>query len=284
VPRHQALIRLEDVGPTADPVKLRQVIDYLHGQGVPFSVGVYPVYRDPNGVGGNGDVTIRMSERPAVVAALQYAAAHGGSLVMHGYTHQYANLANPSNGESGQDAEFYLCHFDSAQRMIPDGPVLQDSQAWALGRIDQGLAEFQQAGLPRPSTFEFPHYMASPDDYLAAGQRFGYRYERSLYFSGLLSGSPVSDTQRSWQFFPYAVRDVYGTVVVPENLDYVTSGGDSIPGMIQAARGNLVVREGVASFFYHPFLGVGQLPQLVDAIRAMGYTFATAQQVVAGRA
>jgi uncharacterized protein YdaL len=278
-PRHRALIRLEDVGPTADPAQLRAVTDYLNSQGVPFSVGVYPVFRDPNRAG--GEVTVRLSERPALVGALRHAAAHGGTVLMHGYTHQYADAGNPGHGVSGEDAEFYRCHLDDHEQCLLDGPVAEDSAEWALGRIDRGLEELRRAGLPQPSIFEFPHYMASPAAYVAAGTRFAYRYERSLYFPGLLSRRPVPDAGREWQFFPYAVRDVYGTTVLPENLDYVTNTGDSIPVMLAAARANLVVRDGVASFFYHPFLGVGELPRLVDGLRAMGYTFVAPSDLVA---
>jgi uncharacterized protein YdaL len=277
--RHRALVRLEDVGPTADPVKLRAVTDYLSGQHIPFSIAVYPVYRDPNGVSGAGkDVTIRMSERPAVVAALQYAASHGGSLILHGYTHQYGTKNNPYSGQSADDAEFYLTHLDG-DRLELDGPVPEDSEAWATGRMEQGLAELQQVGLPRPLAFEFPHYMASPIDYVAAMKRFPFRYERSLYFPGLLSGRPVDDAQRKWQFFPYTVRDVYGTTVIPENLDYLQPTTNSVSDMIDTARSNLVVRDGVASFFYHPFLGVGDLPKLVNGIKALGYTFVSAEDL-----
>ena len=277
--RHRALIRLEDVGPTADPLKLRQVVDYLHGRGVPFSVGVYPVYRNPQG----GNVTVRLSERPELVATLMYAAAKGGTLVMHGYTHQYDGRNNPYNQESGQDSEFYFCQLDAEDRIVPFGPVTDDSQAWALNRIDQGLAEFEKAKLAKPTTFEFPHYMASPNAYLAVAKRFNTRYERSLYFPGILSGGTVADSERSWQLFPYVVRDVYGSVVVPENLDYVNPDGSTVPTMLAAARSNLVVRDGVASFFYHPFLGVGQLPKVVDGLRDMGYTFVSSAQLVSGR-
>jgi hypothetical protein len=79
--------------------------------------------------------------------------------------------------------------------------------------------------------------------------------------------------------FPYAVRDVYGGTVIPENLDYVHSDGDSVTPMLETARHNLVVRDGVASFFYHPILGVGQLPRLVEGIQALGYTFVPGQEV-----
>ncbi len=277
--RHRALVRLEDVNPTTDPTQLRAIVDYLAGQQIPFSIGVFPIFRDPNGVAGNGDVTIRLSQRPALVETLTYAIAHGASLVLHGDTHQYGTKDNPNNGRSGDDAEFYLCHLDATQQLRLDGHVPEDSDAWALGRLDQALTELQAAGLPRPSTFEFPHYMASATDYLAVAKRFVNRYERALYFPGTLSGQPVDDSRPAWQMFPYTVRDVYGTTVVPEDLDYVHSDGGNIAGMLDQARNNLVVRDGVASFFYHPFLSVAQLQQVVDGIRALGYTFVSAQEV-----
>lgn len=275
--RHRALVRLEDVNPTTDPAKLREITAYLAGRQIPFSIGVFPVFRDP---AGDGDVTVRLSDRPALVSALAYATAHGGRLVLHGYTHQYATKANPQNGRSGDDAEFYLCHTDEAQQLQLDGHVPEDSRTWALGRIDQALTELRAAGLPKPAVFEFPHYMASATDYLAAGERFAYRYERSLYFPGALSGQPVDDARPAWQMFPYPVRDVYGSTVLPENLDYVGDEG-AVTRILDDARANLAVRDGVASFFYHPLLGLGQLPKLVDGLRAMGYTFTAGQDLVA---
>ncbi len=273
--RHRALVRLEDVNPTTNPADLRAVIDYLAGQGVPFSVGVYPVFVDASGT----QSAVRLSERPELVSALRYAVANGGSLVAHGLTHQYGTKDNPYNGGSGDDAEFYLCHLDEQQTLRLDGPVPEDSEAWALGRMDAALAEFEVAGLPRPSMWEFSHYLASAVDYRAAGKRFEYRYERTLYFPGVLTGQPVDHSFPFGQVLSYPVRDVYGATVVPENLDYVSMDGTTIPGMLNAARRNLVVRDGVASFFYHPFMGVGRLPELVSGLRTMGYTFVPAQSI-----
>ena len=45
--RHRAMVRIEDVGPDANPLRLRQIADYLHSRGVPFSVAVYDTYLDP---------------------------------------------------------------------------------------------------------------------------------------------------------------------------------------------------------------------------------------------
>ena len=36
---------------------------------------------------------------------------------------------------------------------------------------------------------------------------------------------------------------------------------------------NLVVRDGFASFFFHPYLDISYLQQAVSGLRAVGYTF-----------
>ena len=47
-----------------------------------------------------------------------------------------------------------------------------------------------------------------------------------------------------------------------------------IPELVQRARTSLVVRDGFASYFYHPFLGVEPLKQLVEGVNAIGrYTW-----------
>ena len=174
--RHRALVRIEDVGPDADPAELRAITNYLSGKGVPFSVAVYPRYRDPNGSNNGGvgeDYTL--AERPLVVAELKYMQSHGGTLLMHGYTHQYSNVMNPYNGVSADDFEFYAAHVNSANSVIYDGPVQGDSQAWAQGRINDSFAAFAAAGLGTPTIFEFPHYAGSDADNKAVAATFQRR-------------------------------------------------------------------------------------------------------------
>ena len=69
--RHRAFVRLEDVGPWADPDKLRDAADALHERGVPFTLAVYPIWRDPLAHYDLG-TGIRLSDRPEVVEALRY--------------------------------------------------------------------------------------------------------------------------------------------------------------------------------------------------------------------
>jgi uncharacterized protein YdaL len=288
VARHRALVRLEDVGPDSDPAELRAVADYLYAQKVPFSVATYPRYRDPKGVNNGGKAEdYTLLQRPLVVSALKYMQSRGGTLIEHGYTHQYGNVANPYDGVSANDFEFYLAHVDAANSVIYDGPVAGDSTSWALGRMLSSELLFASAGLGTPTTFEFPHYAGSPADYAAVNLLFNKRYERGLYFPGVLTGAKYDYTRQFGQFFPYSVRDVYGAAIIPENIgnvepDAFNNHPARLPAdLLASADRNLVVRDGMASFFYHPYLGTDYLKQLVTGIKAAGYTFVTADSTVA---
>ena len=278
--RHRAAVRIEDVGPDADPSELRAVADYLSSHGIPFTVAVYPRYRDPHGVNNNGkaqDYTLR--SKPQVVSALKYMQTKGGTLLLHGYTHQLDALNNPYDGVSANDFEFYLAHIDAANNVVYDGPVTNDSAAFATTRVLAGETEFRLAGLKLPTIFEPPHYAASATDYKVFNTYFGTRYDRGLYFPGLLSGGPADSTKLMGQYFPYGVRDVYGSAVIPENLGNIEPEAFNnhparLPAdLIATAKANLVVRDGTASFFYHPYLGTAYLKQTVDGIQGLGYTF-----------
>ena len=287
--RHRALVRLEDVSPVSDPAALRSIADLLEAEGVPFSMHVIPTFVDA-GIEGRPAETIELTDRPGVVSALQYVTRHGGRLIMHGYTHQLENLANPYNGVSGDDFEFYRAHIDSQTNyVIFDGPVADDSVAWSGARLDHGLARIAAAGLPRPKFFTTPHYAASVYTYEALRQRFEARYERSLYYKGTLSHTTVEPSQNAGQFFPWAVTDVYGANVIPESLGNETEAYNQHPGrtpqeIIASAYANLAVRDGVGSFFWHPWLvGAGSIEHLrtiVRGIKDAGFTFVTPESLL----
>ena len=78
-----------------------------------------------------------------------------------------------------------------------------------------------------------------------------------------IGGADLDVARGYGQYFPYVVRDVYGWKVLPENLgNYqpvaynagvpVVLAGD----LVRFARANRVVRDGFASFFFHPFFDV----------------------------
>ena len=281
VERHRAMVRLEDVGPDADPTQLRAAADYLSSQHVPFSFGVYPSFRDPWGVDSNSvPQSYDLAQKKAVADALTYMISKGGTMIMHGWTHQYSNVANPYDAKSADDFEFFKAHVDAVTNdVVYDGPLPGDSQSWAAGRITNSFKAFAAAKLPAPTIFEFPHYAGSYADYQAVKAKFSVRYERSLYFNGTLTGGPIDTNNYVGQFFPYVVNDVYGMKVLPENLgnvelEWFNNHPPRYPAdIVNSAKLNLVVRDGFASFFYHPYLGTSYLKQIVEPIKAMGYTF-----------
>src|SRR5699024_4728986 len=70
-PSRQAAVRVEDVGPEADPQDLRAVADYLHAQDIPFQVAVVPMMIAPT-PDGDDWYGLSLLDAPEVVEALKY--------------------------------------------------------------------------------------------------------------------------------------------------------------------------------------------------------------------
>ncbi|UCC67880.1 MAG: polysaccharide deacetylase family protein, partial [Armatimonadota bacterium] len=281
-PSRRALIRIEDVDPTCDPADLVAVADYLYSQGVPFQVAVIPVFRDPLGVlGGEYPEELRLSESPAVVAALHYMIARGGQIILHGYTHQYDAVPNPYNGLTADDCEFFRTVWNDEGKYTEFiGPVEEDSVAWVNGRIDAGLAEMALCDLP-VAAWETPHYVASALDSVEFGNRFSLTTGRVLYFS---ESSPYF----AGQFYPCIIEsDIYGQRILPENLGNVEPEAfyDYPPRLpadiVNAAEKNLVVRDAWASSYFHPYFHIKYLKQVVNGVKGLGYTYSTIPPLLA---
>lgn len=277
--QHRALVRFEDVNSTTDPTALGGMFDALAGRGVPFGVALIPVYRDPLGHYNDGQpVEVPLGDAPALVDLITGTPRRLLSVVQHGTTHQLGDTANPFNGVSGDDYEFYVVDQRSDGSLVPVGPVPGDSPRWARNRVREGRDLLRGLGI-RPFGFEAPHYLASATDYRAITRLYPVHWGRVSYF-------PVADDQPVGQFFPYPVVDTYGQRVVPESLGNIqpdeTNGfAATMPAdLIRRARAQLVVRDGVAAFFFHPFLDPALLTETVDGIRALGYEFVRAESVV----
>ncbi|MCW2959906.1 MAG: ydaL-like uncharacterized protein [Thermoleophilia bacterium] len=276
--RHRALIRLEDITPNSDPADLKAVADALYKRRIPFGFGVSPQYRDPKKVQGT-TTTLTLAQTPQVVAALKYMQARGGVMINHGFSHQYGSVANPYDGVSGNDFEFYRVTENTDHTLNFAGPVPEDSPAWAKGRMTSANAAFAAAKLTAPKIFEFPHYTSSVNGYDAAKAMYPTRWERALYFSGVMKGGAVDYARPIGQRFPFVVRDVYGSAVLPENIgSYEPEAFYQFPihpvaDILNGADKNKVVRDGFASFYFHPFWGPGPLEQALDGLTARGWTF-----------
>ena len=302
--QRQALIRLEDVSAITDSAHLATLATLMQqwqdpasgaASPIPFSIALIARYRDPLGVY-NGGVAqeIRLRNAKVLRAALNDALARGGRLVMHGWSHQYSNVRNPWSAVSGDDFEFW--------DIVNNRPLPKDALRDWRSYVDAGVKELAGSGYSA-FAFEAPHYRASPRAYRAVAERFRVSYERAYYYT---SESPVLDPNAAsrdfavGQFFPYPIkRDWYGRKVLPENLgniEYDISAIDPSSnlsyGWEELARNaevlHAVVRDGTASFFFHPFwLGtfarpdgtvypidaLGDLRRLLSAINALGFRF-----------
>lgn len=285
---HKALIRLEDVAAKVTQQSMKELSDYLSSQSVPFSIAVIPFYRDPLGfyTGGTPE-EIHLAEATDLTQSLGYALAHGGKILMHGYTHQYDSQPNSVSGVSADDFEFW--------DIVENRPVDEDSESWVLARLDAGLAELQGSGYA-PFAWEVPHYQASPIAYQTFPQRFDTTYQRAVYYTSDNPNLNPDDPNRDYavgQFFPYIIyEDYYGQKVLPENLgnvEYPGFGGAvyTKEDILLNASYALVVRDGFASFFFHPFWlepdlhvpGLADFKTIIEGITALGYQWLDASEL-----
>jgi uncharacterized protein YdaL len=278
---HSALVRLEDVSALSSESNIKLIADTLYNNGVnskPFAIATIPYYRDPQGVfNGGKPMSIRFASTGAAALrrALSYSLTRGGSIVLHGLTHQLGNgrinargnyvftsdIANPFSGLSADDFEFW--------NVVNNTPVTGDSEQWAVDRINAGRKELASVSNPKfaPFAWEVPHYKASPNASRAAAKVFPNTYQRVTYFTSQDGSNlvPNGNDFSFGQFFPYVIyKDFYGQKVIPENIgniEYDISACDSTSSVTytaddlitNAAISRSVIRDGFASFFFHPF-------------------------------
>jgi uncharacterized protein YdaL len=241
----KALVRIEDVSVDDDNDELRDLADYLHERHIPFQISLIPIFRDttPN----QEQQEIYLSDRPEFVRTIRYMVSQGGVVVMHGVYHQY-------HGKSADDYEFWD---DRSNR-----PIQNDSSSLVEKRIRLGLEECFKNGI-YPVSWETPHYVASEVDYRAIAKIFSTSWDRVLAFNDPDTG----------HFFPYTSVDRFGRFIIPESLGYIAIEDPNPDGLVENARRLRVVRDGVASFFFHPFMDRKYLQQTIDGIEQLGYHF-----------
>lgn len=281
----QAMVRLEDVSAIVSGKAMKTLTDYLSSKRISFAIATIPYYRDPLGIY-NGGVAqeIPLSQAGTLKSALDYALRRGGEIVMHGYTHQYTNVLNRYTAVSGDDYEFW--------NIVQNTPVAEDSQAWASGRLQSGLQQLKDNGYTAVA-WEAPHYQSSPNSIKAVPPLFSTTYQRIVYYTADMPNLSAQ-TDRDYavgQFYPYVIkRDYYGQRVLPENLgniEYIIEGDPAstfnytAQDLLTNAQYALTVRDGVASFFFHPFWlepdvnkpGYADFQTVVNGITSLGFTW-----------
>lgn len=289
---HKALVRLEDVGAMVSLSAMKTLTNYLYGKRIPFSIATIPRYVDALGVyNGNVPQTVPLSQATNLKKALNYALPRGAEIVMHGYTHQYSNMRDPHTGVSGDDYEFW--------NIVANAPVAEDSTAWALGRLNAGKTELASNGYT-PVAWETPHYHASALASKAMPQVFATTYQRVVYFTADQPNfnAAINKDFGVGQIFPYVIKkDHYGQRIIPEslgNIEYDISAIDPTSNfnytwqdIVTNAEYGKTVRDGFASFFFHPFWlepavgvpGYQDFQKTITGITNLGYTWVAPSQV-----
>ncbi len=238
----RALVRLEDVSVEEEPENLTRIADFLSSRKIPFQISLIPIFKDPK-----NNEEIYLSDRPEFVQAIHYMMSKGGVIVMHGSTHQY-------RGKSGDDFEFW--------DELGSKTIQGDSPALVENKLRAALEECFKNGI-YPLSWETPHYVASTTDYRTLAKYFNSAYERVCSL----------DRADTGHFFPYTSIDRFGRFIIPEPLGFIDGEKPDPEALLANAERLQVVRDGVASFFFHPFLDVKYLEACVDGIENLGYKF-----------
>ena len=292
---HKAIMRLEDVDARTELNDLNSIANYMGSKNIPFSVATIPRYEDPLGIENNNVSTTELLSNSVIGTRLKELYDAGAiTIVQHGTTHQYykslddnvSEISNPYNGLSGDDFEFMrvIEHADLSYSYLY--PVENDSAVWAKARITEGINIFNDIGITA-FAWEAPHYMAGPNHYRGIKELYPVQYARVLYFPNEDSNDSAIRNKFIGQFYPYFIqKDLYGYTIIPENIHNIEDAPNEgyrtlLPAdTIRFAKKLKVVRDGIASFFYHPYLGSGYLQQIVEGLESEGYTFVSASSLV----
>ncbi|KIM03106.1 MAG: hypothetical protein KU29_12745 [Sulfurovum sp. FS06-10] len=292
---HKAIIRIEDVDARTEITKFTLLTDFMHQENLPFSIATIPQYEDPLGLENKGVATREKISDSQIGTVLKGLYDEGiASIVQHGTTHEYYNsindseseIKNPYNGLSGNDFEFIRVIENADHSYSYLYPVQEDSPQWAKDRIMQGKDILSELGIT-PFAWEPPHYMAGPNQYRGVQEIYPIQYARVLYYPNEESNDTATKYKSVGQFFPFVIQhDVYGYTIVPENIQNIVHNPNTdyrplLPSdTIRFAQKLKVVRDGVASFYYHPHLGTDELKEITDGLKNAGYTFVPAPSLI----
>lgn len=284
---HKAMVRLEDVGALVSVQAMKTLTDYLAAKQVPYSIAVIPHYVDALGAyNGGTPQSVPLAQATNLRKSLDYALQKGrAEIVMHGYTHQYGSMRNPHTGVSGDDYEFW--------NIVDNKPVPEDSTSWVYNRLNSGLTDLRAFGY-NPVAWEMPHYQGSAISNRTSTQLFRTTYQRVVYYTADKPNfyAPAGKDFAVGQIFPFVIhKDHYGQRILPENLgnieydistiDPTSNYNYTADDIVTNARYAKAVRDGFASFFFHPFwlepeLGVPgfeDFKKTIEGISQLGYSW-----------
>lgn len=239
-------VRIEDVHAFRDPKDLVNIADYLSSKDIPFTIALIPAYVNPK----NHKITT-LSESPEIVKAIKYMQDKGGTVILHGYTHQYKK-----EEVSGEGYEFW----DGKK----DEPLKENMKIFVKDRVLSGLRVCIENGI-YPLAFEAPHYAMESD---------GYK-ELKKYFSTYMGQHQNNNKKFSTNTYPYIIRDTEEfNILIPENLGYIDPEDKSTFQHIKENLDKLsIVRGFSGGFFFHSYLNIEYLKNTIEYLEKQNIEF-----------
>lgn len=266
----EAYLRLEDVHPAADINQLKEIAELLKEKKMPYMITVIPVYTDPE-----TGKTLHLKDKPELVDLLRSMQDDGAAIIMHGYTHQFYD------SETGEGFEFWDVKTDQPIRQPKhEKPKTKDDfsnieayntyvkkgeefeEKYTTDHIEKGIQELVDAKL-YPVAFEAPHYTMSQKGYEILSRYFS-TYVGQLQLSDTTWKSMHSPAYRSTPSF------LHGMKLMPETVGFIE---EDKPHAIAKMKANAVsiakLSDGVIGAFYHPYLGVKPLKEVLKDLESI---------------
>ncbi|CZR77074.1 hypothetical protein CDFC105_50889 [Clostridioides difficile] len=239
-------VRIEDVHAFREPKNLVEIADYLSSKNIPFTIALIPAYVNPK-----NHKVITLSESPEIVKAIKYMQDKGGTVILHGYTHQYKK-----EEVSGEGYEFW----DGKK----DEPLKENMRIFVKDRVLNGLRVCIENGI-YPLAFEAPHYAMESE---------GYK-ELKKYFSTYMGQHQNNDKKFSTNTYPYIIRDTEEfNIFIPENLGYIDPEDKFTFQNIKENLDKLsIVRGFSGGFFFHSYLNIEYLKNTIEYLEKQNIEF-----------
>ncbi|MGH0680325.1 DUF2334 domain-containing protein [Bacillus luti] len=265
-----AYLRLEDVHPAADINQLKEIAALLKEKQIPYMITVIPVYKDPH-TGKN----IQLKDKPELVDLLRSMQDDGAAIIMHGYTHQFYDT------ETGEGFEFWDVKTDQPIRQPNhEKPKTQNDfpnieaynqyvekgkefeEKYTTDHIEKGIQELVDAKL-YPVAFEAPHYTMSQKGYEILSRYFS-TYVGQIQLSDTTWKSMHSPAYRSTPSF------LHGMKLMPETVGFIEEDKpQAFAKMKERALSVAKLSDGVIGAFYHPYLGVEPLKEVLKNLESI---------------
>ncbi|QOV09628.1 DUF2334 domain-containing protein [Viridibacillus arvi] len=269
--KHLAYIRLEDISPISDPKLVKETGEYLAQKGIPFYMALIPVY-----VNSESGEQVQLKDNKELVKVLQHLQRLGGMVIAHGYTHSYRYT------ETGEGFEFWdsINNQKISSISASDDPIKMKKRAdfstkeayqHYLGSIDEIEKKYIEDKIKLsiekltelklyPISFEAPHYAMSSTGYDIIAQHF-----TSIFGQVQLSddtwkrmGAPLMISK------PSLLSDM---TLYPETIGFIDpSRPEPLKEMEEKIKKVQQVPGSVIGGFYHPYLGMEYLPEMVSLI------------------